>query len=185
MVVQLPSLEKVFSRTQADQHTLTQLKESLGIASVASLMMIPMEDLEGIPFAVTDREVRRVRSLLARWEVPHRRCDESAADFLERAFGRAKDAPIGVLHVMAVPHYADDRAVFAPLQLLKVLEEVLPEATIGDLTSLTRQGIQKLANAAAKKNTALRCRQLPRELVRLEFRLREIDLVLPAQPTRS
>lgn len=184
MVVQLPLLEEVFSHTLADQRAFTQLGEALGITSLTSLMMIPMEDLEGVPF-LPDRGVRQIRRLLAKWEIPHRQCDESAAEFLERAFGRAKDAPIGVLHVMAVPHYADDRAMFAPLQLLRVLEEVLPEATIGDLTRLTRQGIQKLANAAGKKNTALRCRQLPRELVRLEFRLRDIGLVLPAQPTRS
>lgn len=172
----LPPLDEVFSPARNNARTLSLLRDTLGIASMAPLTMLSVDEIGGLEFII-DMDAKRISNLMGRHGVPQRKYNEAAASFVVRAFGDAWGAPVGVLHVAMVRHETTDRAVLAPLQLLSVLERAMPEATVRDLMDLTHAQVLELNKAANWDNPELRCDRPEWDIMHLSFRLYCLGLI--------
>lgn len=173
MDASLLPLEKVFR----SQHTLRLLKRH-GVTSTATLAMLSKDELRGNFEFITDADVNSIAAGMRKPGAQQREYGEDATAFLGRVFGNEAHAPAGVLHVAMVRHMAVTRAVLAPLQLVKLLEHVDPDATVGDAMRLDASQAKALVGEVAEQGDAtLRCDDPGQDLLHLRFRLQHIGQV--------
>lgn len=166
----LPPLNRLLH----SQHT-RDLLERHGVTSTATLAMLSKDELRGNFEFITDADVNSIAAGMRRPGAQQREYGEDASAFLRRVFGSEAHAPAGVLHVAMVRHMTVTRAVLAPLQLVKLLEQADPDATVGDAMRLGESEAKALASEVAEQGDAtLRCDDPRQDLLHLKFRLRSI-----------
>lgn len=117
----LPSLDEAFKKL-GHKGLLSDLKQA-GFRSVAPLMALPPEALLEIP-NIGKTTVSLIDDVLRRNNLEQRRLTENLFSYLDRQFGRVEDAPVGVLQIVVVRHDTTNWPLFAPLQIVKVLEQM-------------------------------------------------------------
>ena len=144
----LPSLEEAFTRLGYTR-LLNDLKHA-GFKSIAPLMALSSEDFLKIP-NIGNTTVSLIEKVLMHHNLEHRQLEESLCTYLERQFGRVEDAPIGVLQIVVGRSGTTDWQIFAPLQLIGILEEAdSPQMRVRDLMMMEPHELPRALEALGR-----------------------------------
>ena len=154
-----------------------------GFTSVVPLMMLPTQSLIGMEAGdqtIGYRSAARVTQTLAQRNLRQHVFCEKMSEFIDDQFGCIEDTPIAALHVTIVRGYQDNRPVFAPLELISLLEDIQPRMTVLDLVKMTPEGIKHEIESRAL--FGLKVHSLTEDLKHLKMRLENYDLSFTASP---
>lgn len=146
----------------------TKLIEA-GLTTVAQLMMLPagaLMQLKGVG-PVSAAEISRE---LARHDLPQHTLYETMSAFVIDAFGDIDYAPAGVLNVPVVRTWLVSRPEFAPLNIVKVLENANPGVLVVDVLIMTSDDLFEQARLALS-NEEFSLLKINEEIAHLALRL--------------
>lgn len=128
----IPSLDHVFGHNRP----LMKAFEQAYITSVVPVMLLPKQVLMEF-HGIGERTATYITGALAQNGRGHHRFDEKIVDFVDEQFGNVEAAPVSILNVVTLRHQIGPRQYYRPLELLKLIDEVNPQYTIGQLMQAT------------------------------------------------
>jgi hypothetical protein len=141
----LPSLDDAFNKE--GYGGLLKVLTQAGFKSIAPLMALPTESLLDIP-GIGLTNVSLIDRVLQRNGLERRCLNEGLFPYLDRQFGRVEDAPVGVLQIVVVRNGATNWSLFAPLEIVNVLERKdNPRMRIRDLMMVDSDDIRRSVKA--------------------------------------
>lgn len=174
----LPSITEAFGGNYRLMAALNQA----GFKSVVPLMMLPREALLEIPGIGISSAVLVTKTLKKYGYGQHNIC-ERMSTFIEEQFGSIEDAPISTLQVTVVREDIVNRPVFAPLEIISLLEDIESHFTIRDLIRMSRDEVRSLVQSQAA--FGMQIHDLPEDIKHLAIRLGNFDLEFVRSPSRE
>jgi len=127
----LPTVDEAFGHS-------TQIRKALHqahITSLVPLMLLPREALMDIP-GIGSTAAHRISRTLARLGLGHHGLCEKMSEFIDKQFGCIEDAPVSVLQVAITRTMDATVPVYAPLELVYLIESLEQDYVVGDLTMM-------------------------------------------------
>lgn|GEM_PF-3814921 len=173
-VFNMPSLEETFGSNPA----VLDLLNKAGFTSVAPLMLLPRPALIGVSAGqhrkIDHRSATKVSQQLSKRGLKQHDLNEPMAKFIDEQFGCIDDAPISIMQVTIMRNAHANLPVFAPLEVVGLLEDIEPHMTMLDLVRMTRHEVRDMVEERAA--FGLRIHNLHEDLKHLALRLGNFDL---------
>lgn len=166
---EIPSIAEAFG----GNYRLIKAFHAAGFKSVVPIMLMPREALVEID-GIGTTSAQRVTKTLKAYGLGHHVVCERMASFIEKEFGSVEDAPVSVLQVTIVRGEQLNRPMFAPLEVVSLLEDIESHMTVGDLARMTREDVRRTVQGEAV--FGLEIHDLREDMKHLAMRLGNFDL---------
>ena len=172
----MPTLEEFFGGKKRVYDPLVRA----GITTLTPLFLTPEGLLQRTVKGLGPQRDAEVTSVLRTNSIRRHKSHEDIETCIDRTFGDIKDAPVGVLHVRIDRKQSENRPMYVPLELIKLLEEHEPHMTITDLAELTRRELMYIGSGV--NNQSLSVDNIREEVQHVVSRLAyfDISLAVPA-----
>jgi len=170
----IPTLAEAFG----DRKSLMKSLHKAGFKSIVPLMMMPREALLELP-GIGMSSVLVISRTLKKHRLSQHVFSDRMSVFIDKQFGCIEDAPISVLQVTIVRNDQLNRPVFAPLEIISLLEDIEPRMTVMDLIRMSREEIRVMVQV--QSSFGLHLHDLAEDLKHLAIRLGNFDLEFGAQ----
>lgn len=168
----LPSLEDIFG---TDKKLLRLLKEA-GFTDIVPLMLLPEHSLPA-KSGLSPSIDKRITGLLSEAGIERRHYGYKLGGYLQRMFEQSDIAPISALQVAIVRMDEVNFPMYAPLQIIKHLNDKYQPLAIVDLVMFGADGLSDEASSSSGAVASIRD-----DLRDLSWRLNHLGFELPGMP---
>lgn len=166
----LPSLEVIFGSNSLVRHSLHRAN----ISTAAPVMLLPPEELVSQLRGIGKTGAAYITGALNHVGLPHHKFQDRLVDFIDQAFGGIGKAPIGILHVTSIVSENCTRSLYAPLKLVRALEDVIdPHMSIEDLPKVTSEQFEEAISGQTPFGPVSKA--MSRDIKEINQRLRHLD----------